>query len=348
MLLAALLAVNIPSISANAIWESKNQVTTYAESILPQYLSVNGLFSHEYKISEPITLYNWEYGQNDKILFFVFDNNQAVGQLVVQNYEGKLYSSFNTGNLDIITEAFNNNTPVAFGYYNECFVMRTESENILLSVTTKDNPLDGLSDNVRLKTSTLNYLTPISIDNLSQINSAIAPHTTVYDKQLGVNLVSNDSVNGVGICWASCVASKVNYQKRKSLYAIDVYNKVDSLYSGTPIGNTTWITRAYSAYDVNITTENNSVGASKCYSQLSSGKPLHITITRNGGAHGVLIAGVYYLDVSSAGGVYTLMDPNVPSLVSLAVQPSVIQNGSGFNYVTSYGYTYTNWDITRY
>ena len=97
-----------------------------------------------------------------------------------------------------------------------------------------------------------------------------------------------------------------------------------------------------------MTTVNNSVGASTCYSQLSSGKPLHISITRTGGSHSVLIAGVYYLDISNTGGIYTLMDPNVSSLVSLAVQPSVIQNGSGFNYVTGYGYTYTNWEITRY
>ena len=79
-------------------------------------------------------------------------------------------------------------------------------------------------------------------DNSTEINPAIAPCTTVYDKQLGVNIVSNDSVSGVGICWASCVASKVNYQKRKNLYAIDVYNKVDSIYSGTPVGDNTWIT----------------------------------------------------------------------------------------------------------
>ena len=141
-----------------------------------------------------------------------------------------------------------------------------------------------MSDNIRVKTSALNYLTPVSIDNSTEINPAIAPCTTVYDKQLGVN----------------------------------------------------------------ITTVNNSVGASTCYSQLSSGKPLHISITRTGGSHSVLIAGVYYLDISNTGGIYTLMDPNVSSLVSLAVQPSVIQNGSGFNYVTGYGYTYTNWEITRY
>lgn len=69
LLLAALLVINIPY--ASAVGESKNKVTMYAESILPQYLSVNGLFSHEYKISEPIILYNWDNGQNDKILFLV-------------------------------------------------------------------------------------------------------------------------------------------------------------------------------------------------------------------------------------------------------------------------------------
>ena len=45
------------------------------------------------------------------------------------------------------------------------------------------------------------------------------------------------------------------------------------------------------------------------------------------------------------------MDPGISSDVTLGVSPSVIQNGSGFNYVNTYGekeYKFTNWNKTRY
>lgn len=143
------------------------------------------------------------------------------------------------------------------------------------------------------------------------------------------------------------MASKVNYQKGYNLSALDVYNLLDSSFIGTPEGTIFWISRAYPLYNVGVSVISDSVGASLCYNLLSSGKPLHIHLEGTKIDHAVLIAGVYFLDTSGTGGIYTLMDPNVPSLVSIAVQPSVIQNGSGFNYVT-YGSTYTNWYETIY
>ena len=99
------------------------------------------------------------------------------------------------------------------------------------------------------------------------------------------------------------------------------------------------------------------VTASTCLEQLNNHKPLHIAITADDGDvwHGVLIAGVYYTDVSNAGGLYTIMDPNCgdddgvdDDLVTVGVSSSVIRNGSGFNYVTDYGYTFDTWVRTRY
>ena len=41
-------------------------------------------------------------------------------------------------------------------------------------------------------------------------------------------------MNGVGLCWAAAVASVSNYRKDTSYDAMDIYNALDELYSGTP------------------------------------------------------------------------------------------------------------------
>lgn len=131
-LLVMVLVTNVQCISAYATDKKEDRLISYVESILPQYLSVNELRADEYKVSEPITLYNWETGESEKTFFLVFEGDNVVGQMVVQCYEGEYYSSFNTSCLDVLTKVYREKTPVAFGSYNGCFVMRTETENVLL------------------------------------------------------------------------------------------------------------------------------------------------------------------------------------------------------------------------
>lgn len=146
---------------------------------------------------------------------------------------------------------------------------------------------------------------PIKVENAIEINSVVTPRITVYNKKLSVNWVSNPIIDGKGICWASCVAAKVNYQNETQLTARDVYDSLNHEYDGKPVGNDLWIERAYSLYDVSITMVDNSVSAGACLTQLISEKPIHIGILgvgENGAdaAHSVLIIGVNYADVSGA------------------------------------------------
>lgn len=344
LLLTMILAFNALCLSVGASEEAKSEVTLYAENVLSSYLNANGLFSSDYKLSKPIALQDWNGGQNNRILFLVFDNNRVVGNIFADKYEGQWYSSFNTANLEILNEVFINNTPVAFGLYNECFVMRTESEDILLSLSNEYDPLAGLSDNASTED-----LTTISIDYSTHATTAIMPLTMSYNKQLAVTRVANANI-GNGICWAACIASKVNYQKKSYLSAENVYYDIAGRYSeynGAPGGGNECIVRGYNIYGVSVT-ETSRMGANEIYNILSSGKPLDIIIDKTGGAHSVLITGISYLDTSGTGGTLTLMDPNVASLVTINVQPSVIHNGgSGFVYASNSG-TYTSWRDTRY
>lgn len=223
-LLVMVFVTNIQCANANASDKKEDGLVAYVESMLPQYLLVNEMFAGEYMVSEAMDLYDWETGESEKILFLVFEGNQVVARLVVQCYEGEYCSSFTKSNSNVLTKVYQEKTPVAFGFYNECFVMRTETENVLLSNSSKENPLRGLSDSTQRRASKLNCLKSIKIDDLMEVHAVVIPRTTVYNKQLDVKRVANTTVNGAGLCWAACVASKVNYQKEIDLCAMDVYN----------------------------------------------------------------------------------------------------------------------------
>ena len=353
--LVMILGINVQCMSGNAAGKIEKQMLSYLESVLPQYLAVDEVRVGEYKVSEPITLYNWETGESEKTLFLVFDGNEVVGQLVVQCYEGEYYSSFTTSYADVLTKVYQEKTPVAFGSYNGCFVMRTEAENILLSITDKENPLKGLEEKVQEKTSNMSGLEKIAVDDLLEVDTAVTPRVTGYNKQLFPTPVANLTINGEGVCWAACVASKTNLQKSMSLDALDVYNVLAVNPNFLPTGDVFWINLAYSRYQINTIYTDGSVGASDCYSQLCNGKPIHMSVscdTDNDNvhdiSHSILLAGVNYTDASNSSGMYKIMDPNLPDYDYVVASPSVLQNGSGFVYVTNYGYTFTRWYRTWY
>lgn len=346
-LLVMVCITNVQCVNVNAVEKKEDRLGAYVENILPQYLSANGLLADEYKVSKPIALYNWETGESEKTFFLVFEGDNVVGQMVVQCYEGEYYSSFNTSYVDVLTRVYREKTPVAFGSYNECFVMRTATENVLLSVTNKVAPLKGLSDNAQVRTSHLNCLDTITVNSSREICPAAAPRATVFYKELGVNPVANATINCKGACWAACIASKVNYHNGTNLSAIDVNNRLICVYNGTPIGSDLWVERAYPLYNVNITRVDGTISGGVCFTQLNNEKPIHIHVYDGAVGHAILIIGVNFTYENNEGGVYRIMDPNLPEITSVAVSPSVIQNGSGFIYATG-SYTYTNWVRTWY
>lgn len=98
-------------------------------------------------------------------------------------YAGEYYSSFTTSNADVLTKVYRQKTPVAFGFYNGCFVMRTEAENIVLSIPDKDDPLKGLPNKVQETATTSNCLKKIALDDSVEVNIAVTPRVTSW-KQL--------------------------------------------------------------------------------------------------------------------------------------------------------------------
>jgi len=346
LFLALALLVSAMNVAAGAEGESKSSksaLVTYAESVLPGYLRANGLNSSEYQLSKSIISYDWDKGGNDQSLFFIFDRQSIVAQFEVYSYENEYHSTFMAGNFDEIQEVFDNNTPVAFGNFNECFIMRTKSKDVILSVNYKTDPLAGLAP------TNTGILKPIAVDNSVTVYPAAATRMYLY-KKLSVKYVGNDNApNGSGLCWAACVASSVNFRKGTSLTALNVYNTTKAKYDlDIILSIDSVVQKAYSLYGVNTTYSGN-LTAGEIYNILCGNKPLQINLqsSTTGFGHAVLICGVDC--ETSGGGYYTLMDPNWPNLVSVYVTPGVITNGNNFVYTPTYtNIVYNTWVETRY
>ena len=168
--LAVILVIVILCIYGILAGKKEKRILSYVESVMPQYLSSAELYAGEYMVSEPITLYNWETGEGEKTLFFVFEGNEVVGHLVVQCYEGEYYSSFTESYADVLTKVYQQKTPVAFGFYDGCFVMCTETEEVILSaIINNSDPLKGFADNQQMRTLILNSLEQITVDDSVKI-----------------------------------------------------------------------------------------------------------------------------------------------------------------------------------
>ena len=71
--LAMILVINVQCMNGNAAGTLQNQMLSYVESVIPQYLTAAEFYEGEYMVSEPITLFNWETGEGAKTLFFILD-----------------------------------------------------------------------------------------------------------------------------------------------------------------------------------------------------------------------------------------------------------------------------------
>ncbi|MCL1822685.1 MAG: hypothetical protein FWG44_00625 [Oscillospiraceae bacterium] len=78
--------------------------------------------------------------------------------------------------------------------------MRTESEDVLLSISTEENPLDGLSD------VEVDSFTAIIIDYSVIIVLPFTPFTTLYNKQLHIRVGGKQDINIIK--WKAVIMNK--------------------------------------------------------------------------------------------------------------------------------------------
>lgn len=131
---------------------------------------------------------------------------------------------------------------------------------------------------------------------------------------MDLEYVANTTVNNAGICWAACIASISNYRKSTSYTALSIYNALSLVYSGTPIGNSTWIERGYLYCNMSYTGAG-TLDVDELYSALHADRPVIFRVYRTDTdgtlkGHAVVLKAISQNRYSS---VYTFMDPNYDS-----------------------------------
>ena len=272
--------------------------------------------------------------------FFLFRNGKCEGKLTASYVNGEYASSFTQYEIPAVTEAYENNEP---------FALALEGYSIMLITAEKAEIISG-SDELFAEIEIADDLQTSNTEYSVIICSAIA--NTFYGDSVNVadnvilNLphVSNYTFpNGTGLCWAASISSICAYQTNTSpMSALDLYNALDEMYVGTPMGFGLWEKRAFAYFDISAKYDT-SLSFTQTATLLRADKPIYISLTDgNSHYHGVALCG--YINVpNSTSYKYKLMDPNVSSYGTTYVISTSNQN---FTYVE--GYTYTTWRYSIY
>lgn len=236
-------AVPANAMSAINVADSPIGYYDYIETVLPRYLSVEGVMRYgRIEVSDPIEVVNSteEHGR----MFFVTNDDSYIGQLAVTYSNGSFYSSFMFDNDEQINNILSSNTPFAIIAYEDDLIIKTAQTTKML--TTGELP------NEIITFSTVEYSSVSFVD--VDITTTIRERSgEEYYVSLSVSRVANDSVNGNGLCWAASVAAISNYRKGTSYDAMDIYDALDDNYLGTPEGTPTWYRRAFSYCNMSYT-----------------------------------------------------------------------------------------------
>jgi hypothetical protein len=295
----------------------------YAENILNTYLNQYDVDNDSIYISDAFGVYNADENAVYNDVYIVFEDETIIGMLSVADVDGEYYSSFEYDSYELLQDFYDHDEPVSFVGSNETIYELYDNVYVGCNFTS-------INTGVELERS-------YKVD-IPEVSSA---KVTTFQRNLSVPVVANTSVNGSGICWAAAIASKYNYIHNKSKTALDVYNALDAVYSGTPSGNRTWTERGYDYYNIPCTYQAGMMNCVEVYNNIINDNPIHMSLSRNGGAHAVLLSGI---TINADGsGIYRLTDSNRDVPVNVAVSAATMTADDEFVYATSYGYTYTSW-----
>lgn len=255
-------------------------------------------------ISNSFDIYDFNKGIiiNNRSINFVINDNNIIGILIVGFVNNDYSSMYMAVESDILTEYYVNNIPFAIGYSNGYFVLVHNG----LAIN-----LDGyLISNITIP-SIYNEMLIVA----NRPCNAVQSRSALFNKQLNVARRNNEinADNGKGLCWAACIAMKVDYQSTSINYlmTLAVYNHLKSAYNpsvyGFPVGNLVWYNRAYSYYQTGCTVYTRGLGAGEVSNYINQNKPIQISLSGDIGNHDVIISGC---TIYSNHAIYTIIDPN--------------------------------------
>lgn len=337
-----LIATTPPAFANEPINDNVNVgLEAYANEVIAEYISISMEIVDEtdtFFLTQGYRVIN-NPDPNSRT-FFLFQNGKCMGKLVATYVNGEYASSFTPYEIPAVTEAYENNEPFALIANNYALVLVTPKKNVVINGNDEIFNKVTKINSVQKRAAKYDKIIAYTLTNTFYRDSV----TVIDDVILNLPHVSNYTFpNGTGLCWAASISSICAYQNNTSpMSALDLYNALDEMYVGTPVGNTWWEPLAFDYLGIDSRTDS-SLYFSRVAELLRKDIPIYVSLTDgNSHYHGVALCG--YINVpNSTSYKYKLMDPNVSSYGTTYV---ISTNNQNFTYVE--GYTYTTWRYSIY
>lgn len=336
--LAVIMVINFMTITTYA----SDEVTSfddYAHEVAERFLNITGFeYGNDYQISNSFDVYNFDdesYVQNRK-LSFIMSDNKIIGVINTGDINGEYISSYYEISSEELNNAFNDSSDIVVGYKKEIFYILTNNKIIYMSNDKNNDILISDFDFTNISFDT------IIIENEYVYSPVTTRATILFNKQLNVKRVNNGNSprTGVGLCWAATSAMKINFQKSKSLTAMNIYNAMYNKYKSEPVGNMIWHKRVYPYYGVSCKYYDRGLGAGDVSNAIRDNKPVHIDVFPSKGiGHSVIISGVTICDNYAT---YTITDPNEPVKIYQDISYQAMSDPKYFVYYAKEN-TYIDW-----
>lgn len=331
---------------------SQDQYVDYANNILLDFAELPdvSLPTSGLSLSQPMKVENSV--DDAGYVFFLFDQDTCIGELVVSHDGNDFCSSFLHQDMPAVSTAYKDSEPIYLATISEALLICTEASTEIITGNVfeadQDKAIEQLqfSDTNTLPKREKLTLTPVDMTSKSTYDRApSSPHS------LPVPLVKNESVDGVGICWAASTASMIQYRTNGGvrLTAKNVYDTVAN-NSGYKPGSNDSVRFALSYYGLteyrDMTT---GMDFASVEQQIDAKYPIYMAISGTGNSinknyyHAVVLCG--YGIENNGTGFYEIMDPNVhDSTIWFTVN---VRTGV-FTYASPYSITFRNWYRTVY
>lgn len=339
-------------------------IRDYIDMAIANYVQAAGIdIELGYQITTEVPIYNFNENQIIGYAAYLIVDDVVMGEINVfeSDNDHRLFSVFSTEVSKPITDLLSEDLAFCFGGYNEALLLVDEDKICCLN----DKEFDTFDRSVVQSRMCVNPNQRIFVSRGEVLQQHILTGSegTIYGSRniSGISHVTNNYTNayndGKGICWAACIAMKVNYKKGKTYTAADVYDYLKNAnypYDGS-IG---CASLAYSHYGVPM-----SYGARKTgnfiWEQLGANNPLDLCIKGarckdssmsvkiEDAYHQVLITG---MSVHSNGVTYRIMDPNPQGEQFVFIEgklPTLLDNNfETLNYVDTR--TYKNGNVLKF
>lgn len=273
-------------------------------------------------------VYDFSTGVDCKDIYFVISDENIFGTLTVQEVEGNFYSSFDKTTYSKLQSEYAIGDSICLGFYENQFLIYTENGYYHADsgdVVTGLDYFNSVNANV----------TPIEIDSQIDLASIPMQKSVLYNNVLDVPLAANALMNGKGLCWAACIASKYNYYHGTSMPCQAVYSKLQHTYGGTADGSIIWVLKGYHAYNMASMMTDGVMSCSEVTSHIQKNNPIHVDLSGQTSSgtnvyHAVLLCGV---KVYQGYALYYIGDSNrTEYLTSVYVSSEMMQGKTSFVY----------------